>query len=151
MRITRSCSLKTQRSRLSIGKHGITLWLVASRRSSGARKRIMDKVSATVRSTIMAKIRSRGTTIEGLFASELRRRRLRFRQHLAWLGCPDFAFPRSGVVVFLDSCFWHRCPYHFRMPTSRREYWTKKIFQNVMPINANSRLSDLIAMRRRGY
>jgi DNA mismatch endonuclease (patch repair protein) len=91
-----------------------------------------DNVSPEVRSAIMANIRGRGTSIEARFARELRRRGVRFKQHLPWLGSPDFAFPGAGVVIFLDSCFWHRCPYHFRMPSSRRDYWPNKILQNVV-------------------
>lgn len=94
-------------------------------------KQRTDTVSPEVRSRVMASIRSRGTKMELSFANELRRRRIAFKQHVPWLGRPDFVFRSSGIVVFLDSCFWHRCPYHFRMPTSRPEYWKRKIRQNV--------------------
>lgn len=91
----------------------------------------MDKVSPSIRSFIMSRIRSQNTTMEILFARELRRRKISFRQHGALLGKPDFIFPRARVVVFLDSCFWHRCPYHYRQPKSRSEYWLPKIARNV--------------------
>jgi len=79
----------------------------------------------------MAAIRSRGTSIELAFEEMLRRSRFSFESHPKWLGSPDFAFPHRGCVVFLDSCFWHKCPQHFRPPKSRKEYWEPKIARNV--------------------
>ncbi len=91
----------------------------------------MDKVSPSIRSFIMSRIRSRDTTMEVLFARYLRRERISFRQHGNLLGKPDFVFTKAKLVVFLDSCFWHRCPYHYRHPKSRPEYWGPKIEANV--------------------
>jgi DNA mismatch endonuclease, patch repair protein len=91
----------------------------------------MDKVSPRVRSFIMSRIRSRDTAMEVLFARVLRRSRVSFRQHANLLGKPDFVFRKAKTVVFLDSCFWHRCPYHYRHPQSRPEYWGPKIENNV--------------------
>ncbi|SES25556.1 hypothetical protein [Psychrobacillus sp. OK032] len=31
-------------------------------------------------------------------------------------GTPDISFPKLKIVVFLDSCYWHGCPIHFKMP-----------------------------------
>jgi DNA mismatch endonuclease (patch repair protein) len=28
----------------------------------------------------------------------------------------DVVFPRAGVVVMVDGCFWHCCPEHGRVP-----------------------------------
>jgi DNA mismatch endonuclease (patch repair protein) len=42
----------------------------------------------------------------------------------------DLVFPRKRVVVFLDGCFWHGCPAHFRMPLTHVEYWEAKIGSN---------------------
>lgn len=43
----------------------------------------------------------------------------------------DLVFGRAKVVVFLDGCFWHGCPEHFKLPSSHVEYWTAKIGGNV--------------------
>lgn len=43
----------------------------------------------------------------------------------------DLVFPRRRVVVFIDGCFWHRCPEHFRMPAANPGYWQPKIARNV--------------------
>jgi len=33
--------------------------------------------------------------------------------------------------VFVDGCFWHKCPKCFRMPSSNQAYWERKINRNV--------------------
>lgn len=91
----------------------------------------MDKVDRKTRSFIMSRIRSKDTQMELLFAKELRKHRLVFHRNVCALGKPDFVLLKSRVVVFLDSCFWHHCPYHFRAPKSRTDYWVPKIRRNV--------------------
>lgn len=44
---------------------------------------------------------------------------------------PDVVFTRQRVVVFLDGCFWHRCPEHGHSPRSNTEYWQPKLQRNV--------------------
>ena len=39
-------------------------------------------------------------------------------------------FPRAKVAVFVDGCFWHGCPDHYRAPGSNREYWSNKVIKN---------------------
>jgi DNA mismatch endonuclease (patch repair protein) len=34
------------------------------------------------------------------------------------------------VAVFLDGCFWHGCPDHFRPPVTNAAYWCAKIAAN---------------------
>ncbi|RZV39172.1 MAG: hypothetical protein EVJ48_05430 [Candidatus Acidulodesulfobacterium acidiphilum] len=34
------------------------------------------------------------------------------------------------TVIFVDSCFWHGCETHLRMPKTRIEYWVAKIERN---------------------
>jgi len=46
-------------------------------------------------------------------------------------GKPDIVFTKYKVVVFVDGCFWHKCPKCFREPDTNREFWTKKINRNV--------------------
>lgn len=43
----------------------------------------------------------------------------------------DIAFIRPKVAVFVDGCFWHRCPDHCVIPTSNREWWLWKFDTNV--------------------
>ena len=54
-----------------------------------------------------------------------------WRRHLSLPGRPDFTFRRERVVVFIDGCFWHRCPECRWTPTSNTDYWLPKLDQNV--------------------
>lgn len=33
----------------------------------------------------------------------------------------------SDVYVFIDGCFWHMCPKHYRRPKTNTEFWIKHI------------------------
>lgn len=52
-----------------------------------------------------------------------------WRRHLSLPGRPDFAFPREKVAIFVDGCFWHGCPQHYR-PPRRNDYWQPKLQRN---------------------
>ena len=55
----------------------------------------------------------------------------RFRVHVKDLpGTPDMANKRARVAVFVDGCFWHGCPRHFKLPKTRRAFWREKIRRN---------------------
>ncbi|MFF1384680.1 very short patch repair endonuclease [Arthrobacter sp. NPDC058288] len=42
----------------------------------------------------------------------------------------DLVFPRAKVAVFVDGCFWHGCPEHYREPASNIEFWRLKVATN---------------------
>jgi DNA mismatch endonuclease (patch repair protein) len=44
---------------------------------------------------------------------------------------PDIVFSRRSVAVFIDGCFWHRCPEHAVLPKANRDYWEPKLRRNV--------------------
>lgn len=44
---------------------------------------------------------------------------------------PDIVFTSRKLAVFIDGCFWHRCPIHDRMPKANRSYWAPKLKGNV--------------------
>lgn len=44
---------------------------------------------------------------------------------------PDIIFPRAKLAVFVDGCFWHRCPVHGTRPARNDEYWDAKLQRNV--------------------
>lgn len=48
---------------------------------------------------------------------------LRTRGDIVWRG--------HRVVVFLDGCFWHRCPEHSTTPKNNSAWWADKIESNV--------------------
>ena len=43
----------------------------------------------------------------------------------------DLVFRPTKVAVFIDGCFWHRCPEHYVEPRSNQEFWSTKIAGNV--------------------
>lgn len=47
------------------------------------------------------------------------------------LGEPDFADGKRKIAVFIDGCFWHKCPKHFVKPRSNVKFWETKIKTNV--------------------
>ena len=42
----------------------------------------------------------------------------------------DIAFPRRRVAVFVDGCFWHRCPEHATHPSANAAWWKNKLDLN---------------------
>ena len=44
----------------------------------------------------------------------------------------DIVFTRAKVAVFVDGCFWHGCPEHFKLPKRNAGYWKSKIEGNQM-------------------
>jgi DNA mismatch endonuclease (patch repair protein) len=80
--------------------------------------------------------RSHDTGPELRLRSELHRRGLRFRNNLpVRVGdlCtrPDIVFTRRRIAVFVDGCFWHRCPEHASDPKVNSAYWQPKLERNV--------------------
>lgn len=48
-------------------------------------------------------------------------------------GRPDVALPGQMLALFLNGCYWHRCPYcALPMPKGNRAYWTKKFAANKL-------------------
>ncbi len=43
----------------------------------------------------------------------------------------DLVFARARVAVYVDGCFWHRCPEHSTTPTRNRAWWAAKLDANV--------------------
>lgn len=43
----------------------------------------------------------------------------------------DIAFPRKRVAVFVDGCFWHRCPTHSTPVKRNGRWWSVKLAENV--------------------
>lgn len=47
-------------------------------------------------------------------------------------GRPDIAWPGKKVALFVNGCFWHRCPHcNLPVPKSNVEYWALKFERNV--------------------
>jgi DNA mismatch endonuclease (patch repair protein) len=47
-------------------------------------------------------------------------------------GKPDIAFPGKKIAIFVNGCFWHRCPIcKPSMPKSNIKFWTEKFNKNI--------------------
>lgn len=91
-----------------------------------------DSITKEERSRVMRQVRSRGNKstelkLIGLFREN---KITGWRRHLPLIGKPDFAFPKAKVAVFIDGCFWHKCPKCYREPKSSTEYWQAKVERN---------------------
>lgn len=48
------------------------------------------------------------------------------------LGRPDFFFRRFNLALFVNGCFWHRCPKcDLPLPKSNSQFWMEKFERNV--------------------
>lgn len=43
----------------------------------------------------------------------------------------DIAFPGPRVAVFVDGCYWHRCPIHHIPAKNNADWWADKLQRNV--------------------
>ena len=79
--------------------------------------------------------RRRDTKPEIALRPALHRQGLRFRVDKNLLpgmrSRPDIVFAPSRVAVFVDGCFWHRCPEHGTRPKNNEEWWDEKLTANV--------------------
>jgi DNA mismatch endonuclease, patch repair protein len=93
--------------------------------------------------------RSRNNRMEvrfrkALWAAGLRGYRLNVQ---ALPGKPDVLFQRAQVAVFLNGCYWHRCPYcEPPRPKTNSRYWEAKFVYNRRRDEENTR-----ALRARGF
>lgn len=91
-----------------------------------------DTVSKRKRSEIMSSVRSKDTKMEIVFRKMLWQKGVRYRKNsLKYFGKPDLVLKKYKTVIFLDSCFWHGCKTHCRMPATRKAYWVAKIERNI--------------------
>jgi DNA mismatch endonuclease (patch repair protein) len=117
----------------------------ARRRLSGARVAPVSEVAESlppgswattpaVRKAMRAN-RSRDTKPELAVRSAAHALGLRYRVNarpLPDVRCrADMVFTRCRVAVFIDGCWWHGCPLHYRPPKANAAYWAAKVNRNV--------------------
>ena len=114
-----------------------------------------DIFSRQVRSRVMASIRSKGNSRTELrLVNIFRRNRFTgWRRHRKVLGNPDFVFFEVRLAIFVDGCFWHGCPTHYRRQpgtqtsgTSNAHYWLPKFKRTRRRDRLNA-----IRLRRMGW
>lgn len=89
-----------------------------------------DTVTKEKRSEIMSRIRGRDTKPELAVRECLDGRAFRYQPRNI-PGNPDFGNAKRKLTVFVDGCFWHGCPEHFRLPKTNTEFWRRKIERNM--------------------
>ena len=91
-----------------------------------------DVLTPEQRRKNMSRIRGKNTSPEMKLRKMLWESGLRgYRVHYKLPGKPDIVFTRKKVVVFVDGCFWHKCPVCFRPPETNAEFWNEKLQKNV--------------------
>ncbi|MBR3318263.1 MAG: very short patch repair endonuclease [Atopobiaceae bacterium] len=92
----------------------------------------MGEVSVATRHVMQAN-KSKNTKPELLVRQALRAGGLPgYRLH--WKKCagrPDVCYPGRKVAIFVNGCFWHRCPHcNLPMPKSNVAFWEAKFERN---------------------
>lgn len=92
----------------------------------------MPEVSLATHHVMQAN-KSKNTRPEPLVRSGLREAGLPgYRLH--WKkapGRPDVCFPGRKVTIFVNGCFWHRCPHcNLSLPKTNVEFWRAKFERN---------------------
>lgn len=90
-----------------------------------------DDMTFEERSRTMSRIRSRWTKQEKLMHEALNIAGIAHKMHPKILGNPDLTIPNQNIAVFLNGCFWHKCPICYKPPKSNKEYWLPKLDRNV--------------------
>lgn len=90
-----------------------------------------ERISKEQRSKNMKAIKS-VSKLENEISKALWKNQIRYRRNVNSLyGKPDFAIKKYKTVIFIDSCFWHRCPLHGNMPQNNKDYWEQKLNRNI--------------------
>jgi DNA mismatch endonuclease (patch repair protein) len=89
---------------------------------------------SALRSSLMAKVKSKNTKPELAVRSAAHRLGYRFRLHKKDLpGTPDIVFSQKRKVIFVHGCFWHRHPgcRKASTPKTRAAFWNEKFEANI--------------------
>src|SRR3989338_210928 len=92
----------------------------------------MDVLTKRQRSYCMSQIRGRDTTWEVTFRKYAWGKGVKgYKVRNKVFGRPDMYFPVKKLAVFIDGCFWHKCPGCFVKPRNNKIFWERKITSNV--------------------
>jgi DNA mismatch endonuclease (patch repair protein) len=102
--------------------------------------------SSTETRQVMRGNRSRDTSPEMALRSAVHARGLRYRvcaRPVPQLRrTADLVFSGPRIAVFVDGCFWHGCPDHYRPSTRNSSFWIKKLNENRQRDQETDRLLD---------
>lgn len=108
---------------------------------------MVDVHTKQQRSYNMSRIKGRNTKPEITLRKFLSFHGLKgYRTHYPLTGKPDIAFPKQKIAIFVDGCFWHKCPVCRKIPATNTKFWTDKI-------NSNVRRDRIVnaALRKKGW
>lgn len=84
------------------------------------------------RSHCMSQVKGKNTKLEIVFRKYIWKKGLKgYRLHGKLPGKPDLFFGPKKVAVFIDGCFWHKCPICYKGPKTNKKFWSAKIRSNV--------------------
>lgn len=95
---------------------------------------MVDKFTKEERSRIMSNISGKETKPEILVRKFLFTNGFRYRKNVKSLhGTPDIVLPKYKTAIFIHGCFWHghKGCLKSKLPQTRRDFWKKKISENV--------------------
>ncbi|WP_083260833.1 very short patch repair endonuclease [Microbulbifer aggregans] len=107
---------------------------------------MVDVLSPEQRSYCMSQIKGAGTTPELALRRALWHLGFRYRIKSKLPGKPDIVYPTLKVAIFVDGCFWHKCPKHYSPPKTRAKFWSDKISKNVARDKKNN-----VLLKKRGW
>lgn len=91
-----------------------------------------DVLTKEQRSYNMSRIKGKDTKPEIQLRKLLYKKEIRgYRIHYKLPGKPDLVFPKYKLAVFVDGCFWHKCPKCFKTPETNKDFWMAKINKNA--------------------
>ena len=100
-----------------------------------------DTVSKKKRSEIMSRIHGglKNNGLERAVHGWFKGSHVRHRMYPKVAGNPDAAVLTGSdtVYVFIDGCFWHCCPKHYRRPKTNKRFWVPHVEES------NRRREDL--------
>jgi DNA mismatch endonuclease, patch repair protein len=101
-----------------------------------------DKESTSL---VMRANRAKNTSPELTLRRELWKAGIKgYRLHWSKVpGRPDIVFSARRVAIFVNGCFWHRCPYcHHDLPKTHRAFWQEKFSKNIARDERNRQLLE---------
>ena len=105
-----------------------------------------DTLTRQQRSYCMSRVKNKGTDLERIIGSELRKRGLKFKKNFKQLpGSPDIAFPSSKLAVFIDGDYWHG----YRFPLWKDDL--PKFWQNKISVNRDRDRRNFRKIRNMGW
>lgn len=118
---------------------------------SKLKKYVRDKRSPAPKSEavsrVMSKNKSKDTKPELLLRKKLWEEGIKgYRLHRKDLpGKPDIAFVSKRLAIFVNGCFWHRCPHcQYKLPKTNRDFWKNKFENNIArDLRAFDRLKEM--------